>query len=176
MKPFLWIWWSFPGPVASNECFRKSRKTYFVFSYRGAAVKVLWVILGIVVIVGAAVLFWPERCAPEIKKCEPGSGIPEGREAEYSAGLEPTQCERPVLYTLHTCRHCIRLKEYLATRSVFVQEVYLDDFEGTARQSLLTTLRRYNPRGSFPTLVLPDGRCVVGFQEAMVKKLFGWED
>lgn len=138
--------------------------------------KILWMILGVVVILGFAVFFWPKRRATESVAEEPGTGIPEGREGEYQAGLSPLQCKRPVLYTLHTCRHCARLKEYLEKRNVFVQEVYLDDFADPARKSLLAALRSYNPRGSFPTLVLPDGRSVVGFQEQAVKQLFGWEN
>ncbi len=138
--------------------------------------KILWIFVGITVILGIA-LFFRSRYRPSVPVTkERGKGIPEGREGEYNAGLSPLQCDRPVLYTLHTCRHCTRLKEYLEKRHVFVQEVYLDDFADPARKSLLAVLRSYNPRISFPTLVLPDGRYVVGFQEKAVQQLFGWDN
>ena len=35
------------------------------------------------------------------------SGIPEGLEANYSHGVDPCGSGKPVMYTLHTCRHCV---------------------------------------------------------------------
>ena len=138
--------------------------------------EIVWVIIGIVVVVGIIVLFRPQPSASEPTDCDPCTGIPEGREDEYKVGVDPLQSDKPVMYTLHTCRHCSRLKEYLAARGVFIQEVYLDDFAQPARKTLLDALKKYNPRCSFPTLVLPDGRFVIGFREEAVKKLFGWTD
>ena len=40
----------------------------------------------------------------------------------------------------------------------------------------MAKLRSFNPRGSFPTLVLPDGQVLVGFREAQARKLFGLEN
>ena len=138
--------------------------------------EIVWVIVGIVVVVGILVLFKPRQNVSEPQDCDLETGIPTGRENEYKAGIDPLQSDKPVMYTLHTCRHCSRLKEYLAARGVFIQEVYLDDFAQPARKAILETLKTYNPRCSFPTLVLPDGRLVIGFREDEVKELFGWKD
>ncbi len=101
----------------------------------------------------------------------PETGIPEGREAEYRNGVDPCGCGVPVMYTLHTCRHCVHLKDFLDENGVVHTLVYVDDFADPARRELMNTLRRFNARGSFPTLVLPDGRYVVGFREAQVRDL-----
>ena len=101
----------------------------------------------------------------------PASGIPQGREQEYRDGISPCDCGIPVMYTLHTCRHCVHLKKFLDDNGVVHTLVYVDDFGDPARRSLMEVLRRFNPRGSFPTLVLPNGKCVVGFRESIVREL-----
>lgn len=103
----------------------------------------------------------------------PGTGIPEGLEALYRSGVDPRSGNVPVMYTLHTCRHCVRLKDFLDKHKISHVLVYVDDFDEPARKELMNTLRTYNPRGSFPTLVTPDGRSSVGFREDAVKQLLG---
>ena len=100
-------------------------------------------------------------------------GVPEGMSDEYAWAMAPQTCDRPVMYTLHTCRHCVRLKDFLAENGVTIREIYVDDFEDPARSAIMKKLRTYTPRGSFPTLVLPDGRTLVGFRIDRVRELFG---
>lgn len=101
------------------------------------------------------------------------TGIPQGMEEEYRCGVDPCGCGMPVMYTLHTCRHCVRLKNFLDQHGIAHRLIYVDDFTESARRQIMMTLRSYNERGSFPTLVVPDGRSVVGFREDAVKKLLG---
>ena len=103
----------------------------------------------------------------------PATGIPEGMEETYRCGVDPCSCGMPVMYTLHTCRHCVKLKEFLDRHGIAHRLIYVDDLANQARKEIMTTLRFHNPRGSFPTLVVPDGRSVVGFREEAVKSLFG---
>ena len=102
-----------------------------------------------------------------------GTGIPQGFEEEYRHGVAPCESGKPVMYTLHTCRHCVHLKDFLDANGIEHHLVYVDDFEEPARREVMGTLRSFNPRGSFPTLVLPDGRTAVGFREHLVRELFG---
>lgn len=124
----------------------------------------------------AALLFFFLRgrsAAPaEVEKPE-GTGIPEGFEEEYQRGVAPCESGKPVMYTLHTCRHCVHLKDFLDANGIEHHLVYVDDFEEPACREVMGTLRSFNPRGSFPTLVLPDGRTAVGFREHLVRELFG---
>ena len=94
-------------------------------------------------------------------------------EAEYLLGLDPCASGKPVMYTLQTCLHCVHLKHFLDKHGIECLLVYVDDFEGEQRRELMSKVRSFNPRGSFPTLVLPDGRVSVGFRETQVRKLFG---
>lgn len=102
-------------------------------------------------------------------------GVPAGLEEDYRCGVDPCSCGMPVMYTLHTCRHCVRLKDFLDNHGIVHRLIYVDDFADPARKQIMTTLRSYNPRGSFPTLVVPDGRSAVGFREEAVKTLLGIE-
>jgi len=104
------------------------------------------------------------------------TGIPDGLEPVYMDGIAPEKCGLPVMYTLHTCRHCVHLKDFLAGHGIDHHLVYVDDFADPARMEIMRVLRSYNPRGSFPTLVLPDGRSCVGFREGVVRDLLGIVD
>lgn len=131
--------------------------------------------LVVCVLVGICILVYVLRRGKdksEVKDSSlPATGIPQGKEDDYHCGIDPCGCGVPVMYTLHTCRHCVRLKDFLDDRGIEHRLVYVDDFGDPARKEIMTTLRSHNPRGSFPTLVVPDGRSVVGFREEAVKKL-----
>ena len=129
------------------------------------------IILLVLIAAGVFLMFRMSRKDMESQADMPESGIPEGREEEYRSGMEPCECGIPVMYTLHTCRHCVHLKNFLDENGVVHELVYVDDFADPARKALMAALRKFNPRGSFPTLVLPDGRSVVGFREAQVRDL-----
>ena len=94
-------------------------------------------------------------------------------EAEYLLGLDPCASGRNVMYTLKTCLHCVHLKQFLDKHGIECMLVYVDDFEDERRRELMAKVRSFNPRGSYPTLVLPDGRVVVGYRENKVRELFG---
>ena len=99
--------------------------------------------------------------------------LPQEIEEEYRIGMDPCASGKPVMYTLQTCLHCVHLKHFLDKHGIECLLVYVDDFEGEQRRELMSKVRSFNPRGSFPTLVLPDGRVSVGFRETQVRKLFG---
>lgn len=91
----------------------------------------------------------------------------------YEEGLHPGEDGLALMYTLSVCRHCVSLKKWLKRHDIPFHEVYVDRYQGAERKALLEKLRSYNPRGSFPTLVLPGGeKSVVGFREAELKKIF----
>ena len=70
----------------------------------------------------------------------------------------------------------MHLKHFLDGHGIEHHLVYVDDFSGERRSEVMAKLRSFNPRGSFPTLVLPDGQVLVGFREAQARKLFGLEN
>ena len=127
-------------------------------------------------ILGVAALFFLFRNSSggiEAPAKEKAKDVPaRDLEEEYKLGMDPCASGKPVMYTLQTCLHCVHLKHFLDDHGISHHLVYVDDFEGDQRRELMAKVRSLNPRGSFPTLVLPDGRVSVGFRETQIRKLF----
>lgn len=75
-----------------------------------------------------------------------------------------------VLYALSTCGWCAKTKELLAELGVGHSYVYVDLLEHDEIEEALTEVERYNPSGSFPTLVINDSRVIVGFREQEIRE------
>jgi glutaredoxin-like protein NrdH len=78
-----------------------------------------------------------------------------------------------MLYALSTCQWCNKTKELLRELGVDFHFVYVDLLEGEEQDTALTELERWNPRGSFPTLVIGNARCIIGYQEGQIREEFG---
>lgn len=78
-----------------------------------------------------------------------------------------------VLYGLSTCIHCKHCIQFLKDRNVDFEIHFVDKENGVAREKLIEAVKTYNPRLSFPTVVIDDGNdVVVGFDpEALTKAL-----
>ena len=63
-----------------------------------------------------------------------------------------------------------KTKEYLDSNDAKYHLLYVDEFNGRDRSDLMDKVRSYNPRGSFPTIVLPGGKVVVGFREQLLRE------
>ncbi len=77
------------------------------------------------------------------------------------------------LYALSTCGWCKKTKELLDTNGVEYDLVYVDLLEGDEKEAVLDEVRKYNPRTSFPTVVVDDSRSVTGFKEDQLRELLG---
>lgn len=75
------------------------------------------------------------------------------------------------LYALSTCGWCKKTKELLDTNGVEYDLVYVDLLEGDEKEAVLDEVRKYNPRSSFPTVVVDDSRSVTGFKEDQLREL-----
>jgi len=77
--------------------------------------------------------------------------------------------KRIKIYTLSTCIHCRKAKAYLAECRVPYDFVDVDLMKGKERESLIAEVSRYNPRLTFPTILIGE-EVIVGFNEEKVKK------
>lgn len=109
------------------------------------------------------------KAAPDDKKTAEAKLTPE-QSALLELGLHPGDDGIPLMYALETCRHCRKTREFLDENKVNYHLVYVDQFSGEARSNLMDKVRTYNPRGSFPTVVLPGGKTVVGFREQLLRE------
>ena len=75
-----------------------------------------------------------------------------------------------IFYGLSTCIHCKRTKEFLEAEEIPFNLIYVDKLEGVDRDKAIDEIRTHNPRISFPTLVVDEGKAViVGFQPQAIK-------
>ena len=76
-------------------------------------------------------------------------------------------------YGLSTCIWCKRTREFLEDNGVDFDFVYVDLFHGQDREELVAQIRRWNPSTSFPTIVVDDAQCVVGYKPDRLKEVLG---
>ena len=81
--------------------------------------------------------------------------------------------EKPIkLYSLSTCSHCKSTKKLLNECTVLYEFVDVDLLEGEERQAILDDVRKFNPKCSFPTIIIGD-KVIVGFKEEEIKEALG---
>ena len=76
------------------------------------------------------------------------------------------------LYSLSTCSHCKSTKKLLNDCTVVYEFVDVDLLEGEERQAILEDVRKFNPKCSFPTIIIGD-KIIVGFKEKEIKEALG---
>ncbi|MDD1659634.1 MAG: glutaredoxin family protein [Methanomicrobiales archaeon] len=75
-----------------------------------------------------------------------------------------------MLYALSTCVWCKKTKELLASLGVDHSYVFVDLLPEKEMEETMNQVLRFNPKGSFPTLVIDERRCIVGFREAEIRE------
>ncbi len=78
-----------------------------------------------------------------------------------------------MLYALSTCIWCKRTKLFLQQQGIGYDYVDVDGLEGDEKEKTLEEIRRWNPRCSFPSLVVNGERCIVGFDEDKIREAIG---
>ena len=75
-----------------------------------------------------------------------------------------------MLYALSTCIWCRKTKQLLTDLGVEYDYVFVDLLQGQEREQTIAVVEKWNPDGSFPTLVINDSKCIVGFKENAIKE------
>jgi len=76
------------------------------------------------------------------------------------------------IYSLSTCSHCKSTKEFLSKCSIKYNFVDVDLLEGEERKAILEDVKRFNPKCSFPTIIIGE-KVVVGYREEEIKEALG---
>ncbi|MDD1674093.1 MAG: glutaredoxin family protein [Methanomicrobiales archaeon] len=74
-----------------------------------------------------------------------------------------------LLYALSTCGWCAKTKELLKQLGVEFSYQYVDLLDRDQMQKMFTEVERYNPKLSFPTVVIND-KAIIGFQEKEIRE------
>jgi len=75
-----------------------------------------------------------------------------------------------VLYALSTCPWCKKTKKLLDDLGVEYDYADVDLLTGGEKEEAINVVRKWNPRSSFPTLVINDSQCIVGYEEDQIRK------
>ena len=124
---------------------------------------------GILVLILVAVMIMkkskpaPEEPSEETEK--PECGDP----ALYELGMNPVS-DKPIMYALTTCLHCKNTKKFLEENHYEVTVIHLDDYCDSQRSNLMEKVRKYNPRGTFPVVLMPNGKVIVGFRKLLLEE------
>jgi len=74
-----------------------------------------------------------------------------------------------MLYALSTCLFCKKTKRLLDDCAVQYLAIDVDLLGDQEKDAALAEMNRYNPRASFPTIIVGDV-VIVGFRESEIKK------
>jgi glutaredoxin len=77
-----------------------------------------------------------------------------------------------MLYALSTCGWCARTKDLLKELGVAFDFTFVDLLEGKEQDEAMDQVEKWNPSGSFPTLVINDKKSIVGFKEQEIREAF----
>jgi glutaredoxin len=77
------------------------------------------------------------------------------------------------LYALSTCAWCKKTKRFLDDHNVDYEYEYVDLLSGDEKARLMAEMERWNPRRTFPTIVVDDQEVIVGFRERRMREVLG---
>jgi len=77
---------------------------------------------------------------------------------------------RVMFYGLSTCVWCTRTRKLLEDQAVAFEFVYVDLLEGEKKEAVKAKMREYNPKESFPTIVIDGDCCIAGYKPDEIKK------
>ena len=75
-----------------------------------------------------------------------------------------------MLYALSTCVWCKRTRALLDDLGVEYDYVYVDLLSGDEEETAMKEITKHNPDGAFPTLVINDSKCIVGYKEDDIRE------
>jgi glutaredoxin len=78
-----------------------------------------------------------------------------------------------ILYALSTCGWCKKTKEFLKKLGVEYSYIYVDLLDDDEQESIIEEIKKYNPRRSFPTIIINDKDCIIGYKEKEIRKALG---
>lgn len=76
------------------------------------------------------------------------------------------------IYTLSTCSHCKATKKFLNDCAVKYEFTDVDLIDPEERAAILEEIKKWNPRCSFPTIIIGD-KVIVGYREDEIREALG---
>lgn len=76
------------------------------------------------------------------------------------------------LFSLSTCSHCKATKKLLGDCTIKYEFVDVDLLDGDERKAVLEDVKKFNPKCSFPTIIIGE-KVIVGYKENEIKEALG---
>jgi glutaredoxin-like protein NrdH len=73
------------------------------------------------------------------------------------------------LYAISTCAWCRKTKKLLNSLGVEYSYVDVDLLDETEKERVEREVKKWNPACNYPTMVINEKRCIVGFKEDEIK-------
>ncbi len=84
--------------------------------------------------------------------------------------VDGKDASKVMLYTLSTCVWCKRTKALLAELGVAYDYIDVDLLNRDEEDEVLKEIMKFNPDGNFPTLIIDDSKCIVGYKESDIRE------
>ena len=78
-----------------------------------------------------------------------------------------------MLYALSTCGWCRKTKRLLNNLGVEYYYVDVDLLGEEEKDQVMKSVKLHNPQGSFPTMVIDEKKCIVGYDEDRINQEVG---
>lgn len=76
-----------------------------------------------------------------------------------------------LVYALSTCGWCRKTKEHLKKMGLAFDYIDVDLLDPAESEEVMETVRKHNEKGSFPTIIVNDEHCVVGYDMDRLREL-----
>ncbi len=74
-----------------------------------------------------------------------------------------------ILYALSTCIWCKKTKGLLDKIGCSYKYVYVDLLNENDKETVRKKIIKWNPRISFPTMIIDEKKCIIGYKEEEIK-------
>ena len=75
------------------------------------------------------------------------------------------------VYALSTCGWCKKAKSFFSDHNIKYAYIDVDKLSGNDVEAIRKEQLRHNPSGSFPTIVIGEDRCIIGYDADALKAL-----
>jgi glutaredoxin-like protein NrdH len=76
------------------------------------------------------------------------------------------------VFALSTCGHCRNTKKWLSEHEIDCDIVDVDLLHGEEKKKCLEEMREYNPRLTFPTIVISPENIIIGYHPDKLEEAF----
>ncbi len=87
--------------------------------------------------------------------------------------VEGREDSKVVLFTLSTCGWCKKMKSLLNELCIAYDYVDMDQLDAEDVDNAKIILKKWNPTLSFPTMVIDNETCIIGYKEDEIRDRLG---